>query len=363
VINVSLDDTGFEWRVKDPRVTALEFRPGMIAEEDGRYLWCGTKDGHLWELDVWTGLITDTRAQAHSSTVTQILRWGRSMLTIEESGKMYVFDCDPSAGMSAPRMSATPRFVRVPERQAFARVLGAQGQVWTSDGGGSGTVGGAKSLGNTPTRGPTIRVYDIRPPEGGPGAAAPYRTVVCPEPLGAVTAACVLPAQPEVVYLGHEGGCLSVWTRAEGEPRFLRSVKIGPSDILSLEGVLNRLWIGNRQGQIAAYDVEPWPWRVTNLWKAHGDSPVVRLVVDPIGIGRNQRLAVLSVGKDERARLWDGLLAYHWISASRCSPCRERLLTERQTTNSSSAKSSSAPSARSTFFCARGMSTRPSPRC
>ncbi|KZO93804.1 DNase I-like protein [Calocera viscosa TUFC12733] len=311
-LNVSLDDTGLEWRVKEPRVTAMEFRPGAIREEEGRYLWLGTKDGHLWELDLWTGIITETRAQAHSSAVIHIFRHQRSMVTIEESGKMLVFDSDGANGVNAPQLNLMPRFIRIGEKQAFAKVLGKQGQVWTSEGSGpGGTVGGAKSLSNTPTKGPAIRVYDIRSRENGGGG---YRTLVCPEPLGAVTAGCILPSQPDVIYLGHEGGYLSVWSRTDEDPKFIKSVKIGPSDILALEGVMNSLWIGNRQGVIAAYDVSPWPWRVANMWKAHGDSPVTRLLVDVIGIERNQRLTVLSMGKDEKVRLWDGLLMYHWIN-------------------------------------------------
>ncbi|KZT51822.1 DNase I-like protein [Calocera cornea HHB12733] len=312
-LNLSLDDTGLEWRVKEPRVTAMEFRPGTIREEDGRYLWLGTKDGHLWELDVWTGIITETRPQAHSSAVTHIFRHRQSMITIEESGKMLVFDSDEANGVNAPQMSLSPRFIRIGEKQLFAKVLGKQGQVWVSEGSaGGGTVGGAKSLSNTPTKGPAIRVYDIRSRENG-GTAA-YRTIVCPEALGAVTAGCILPTQPDIIYLGHEGGSLTLWSRNDEDPKFIKSVKIGPSDILALDGVMNRLWIGSRQGVIAAYDVSPWPWRVTNMWKAHGDSPITKLLVDVIGIERNHRLTVLSVGKDEKVRLWDGLLMYHWIN-------------------------------------------------
>ncbi|EJU05958.1 DNase I-like protein [Dacryopinax primogenitus] len=310
-LSVSLEETGLEWRVKEPRVTAVEFRPGAIKEEDGRYAWCGTKDGHLWELDLWTGRITETRSQAHSSAVTHIFRHQRSMITIEESGKMFVFDSDEASGMGAPQMSMNPRLIRIGEKQTFAKVLGKHGEVWTSEGSGPGTVGGAKSLSSTPTKGPTIRIYDIRSQENG---GVPYRTIVCPEPLGAVTTGCILPTQPDTVYLGHEGGCLSIWSLADEEPKFITGVKIGPTDILALEGVTNRLWIGNRQGIIAAYDVAPWPWKLTNLWRAHGDNPVSKLMVDVIGIERNQRLAVLSMGKDEKVRIWDGLLTYHWIN-------------------------------------------------
>jgi hypothetical protein len=86
---------------------------------------------------------------------------------------------------------------------------------------------------------------------------------------------------------------------------------------LSLEGVGERLWAGGRKGMISAYDVVPRPWLVTNAWNAHPGLPVLRLATDVYGIEKLGRLTVVSVGRDEQLRLWDGLLGSDWIGGGR----------------------------------------------
>lgn len=100
---------------------------------------------------------------------------------------------------------------------------------------------------------------------------------------------------------------------SDGIPQCSEVMKVAISDVLSLEGVGERLWAGGRTGMISAYDVVPRPWLITNCWNAHSDLPVLRLAVDPFSIERVQRLCVFSVGRDEQVRLWDGLLGPDWI--------------------------------------------------
>lgn len=61
-------------------------------------------------------------------------------------------------------------------------------------------------------------------------------------------------------------------------------IKISVSDVLSLEGVVDKLWMGSRKGMVTAYDVETRPWTVTNAWQAHDNLPVLKLFVDPFSI-------------------------------------------------------------------------------
>jgi hypothetical protein len=136
--------------------------------------------------------------------------------------------------------------------------------------------------------------------------------------VGAVTSGTIVPSQPHYVYLGHEGGYISLWTNAsDGFPQCVDVMKVSVSDVLSLEGVNRRLWAGGRKGMISAYDVSVRPWVVTNSWNAHGELPVMRLSVDCYGINRTGRLRVVSVGRDERIRFWDGLLGVEWIGELR----------------------------------------------
>lgn len=260
---VDLHSTGLEFRIKDPKVTAMCFRPAAFKSEEGRYLWCGTKDGHLWELDIKTGEITDTRPSSHSSPVVHIFRYKKTIMTLEENGKLLVFTVgqqqDTEDGFEEDNISHIPqltRSIRISERFNFAKLLG--GRLWTSSGPSSRSTTTAAAA-----KGPTIRLYD----PCLTGGANSGKTVWATEWTGAVTCATFLPLHPEVVYLGHEGGYVSVW---DAEEVLCRQVlKISSSDILSLEGVGERLWAGNRKGQIHAYDVTTRPWRTTNLWTAH----------------------------------------------------------------------------------------------
>lgn len=435
VWTIELKDLPIDWKADKPRVTAMEFRHGtttttttsnpsstdasrtsfntnLTRVDDktdlGRYLWCGTKDGYLFELDVFNGgRLMDVRVGAHTGHVTTIARLGRNrMLTIDENGKSLVFSgvgVSPSGRESDGKWlsRSNPRVQRVIHREGFARVM--NGRLWTSPAPGTSgststsssnnvgagdsktSLGSIASLASSSQRkqhhrnashtqhhlGPNVRVHDIDE-DGGLVA----RSVVPGHQVGAVTCGTTLPSTPGLVYLGHEGGWVTVWgeaagekgclplqrqqsvcstatasssesetedesliddrakvespantgtnnslshgflpppsrlgkvvvptTDAEGGPVCLAKVKISISDVISLEGVGSRLWAGNRKGFILAYDVtggteagdvgavasldkDAKPWIVTNIWKAHGDFPVLKVVVDPYSIAK-----------------------------------------------------------------------------
>ncbi|KDQ07757.1 hypothetical protein BOTBODRAFT_119643 [Botryobasidium botryosum FD-172 SS1] len=315
--SIELKDVGLEWRIKEPRVTAMEFRPTTLREEEGRYLWCGTKDGHLWELDVWTGVITDTKAIAHSAAVTHIFRCGQNMLTLDESGKILVF-CGNTAGgsdemaymLSTSEGLNSPKVHRISDKQGFVKIL--KGQLWTSHGPG-GIGGSANSHVHGASRGPTIRVYDLA--SAALGSQFTPMIPLPPDHVGAVTSGTVIISQPERVYLGHEGGNITIWeTDSAGTWICVQTVKISASDVVSMEAVANRLWVGSRKGHVSAYDVETKPWTMTNQWQAHDEYPVLKIMLDHQSLDHGQ-LTVATVGRDEQLRLWDGLLGVDWIDA------------------------------------------------
>lgn len=248
---VDLKETGLDFRVKENRVTAMCFRPAKNDADEGRYLWCGTKDGHLWELDIKTGDITDTRAFVHSSAVSHIFRYKSWIMSLEESGKLHVFEAQEN------RRIPQCRTIRVQERFNFAKLIG--GRLWTSTGPATRSTTNAAA-----SRGPTIRVYD----PCAPGNTLSAGTTVWPsEWTGAVTSATCMPMHPGTVYLGHEGGYVSVWDAEQLQ--CLQVFKISANDILALEGVGERLWAAGRKGMISVYDVSERPWRTTNVWTAH----------------------------------------------------------------------------------------------
>ncbi|CAE6528242.1 unnamed protein product [Rhizoctonia solani] len=298
---IDLEYLGIEWRSKEPRVTAMEFRSGETRDDDGRYLWCGGKDGHLFELDVWTGHVTDILIPSggHSLTVIHILRYGDSMLTMDESGKIIVFE--PSEDRLAPALSRFTRSHRTAEKQTFAKILG--GHLWTS----AGTGGGGST---TSARGTPFRTYDL--------SAANFTTkhLFPSEPVGPALCGAIIPELPDRVYIGHEGGCVSIWKYDAPTCQHVcvQMVKLSASSLISMEGVGSRLWLGTRSGTITVCEVrEDSPWIVTNQWQAHGDSPVAHIAVDPYSISKIGQLIVYSVGRDDRMLFWDGFIEYNWI--------------------------------------------------
>jgi hypothetical protein len=288
-------DVGLEWKFDKPRVTAMDFCPtpgssmGGGQEEVCRYLWCGTRDGHLFEVDVWSGVVTDFRAGAHTVGVQYIFRSGKWVLSVDENGKVLMFDLSSSTGHRLGMGTMTPRVARIVDRQGFARVL--RGRMWTSNGSGSSTA--ASTHGSTssgvPAKGPVVRIYYIT--EEG----LSMRSIIVQDPVGAVTSGTVLSSTPGMVYLGHEGGWVTIWIEGGDTPTHIGTVKISVTDVLALEGAGSRLWAGNRKGMVYAYDVKTKPWTVTNSWRAHGELPVTRLTVDTVAITQVSREVLVVV--------------------------------------------------------------------
>jgi hypothetical protein len=292
---------GMEAKTKDFRVTSMEFRPSYKETDRGCYLWVGTKDGHLFEVDIRGGLVVGMKLAIHSHAVTHMFRYGQSMITLDETGKALVFTPDPLGDVDVGLSYTQPRVMRIADKQEFAKILG--GKLWTS------TRESSSSNTGSTSRGPIVRVYDIFTP------GATGKSLLPTEHLGAVTSGAILQTQPDRVYLGHEGGHVSIWAlNGEDEmPSCEEVVKVSTSDILSLEGVNDRLWTGGRKGNIMAYDVTVKPWIMTNNWQAHQKLPVLKLVVDTWSIQKIGKLSVYSLGRDERIQFWDGLLGVDWI--------------------------------------------------
>ncbi|WVF72695.1 hypothetical protein IAT40_007513 [Kwoniella sp. CBS 6097] len=292
---VDLKETGLDHKQKDPRVTAMCFRPGATLAEEGRYLWCGTKDGHLWELDITTGSVSNTRSFAHTSSIAHIFRHQKMLLSLDEMGKLLVYEVGDVEGKSPTLV----RTLRVMEKFTFAKML--CGKLWTSSGPATRSTTSA-----TTSKGPTIRIYD----PCAPGSMPPAKVLFTTEWTGQVTSATYIPLKPDTIYLGHEGGFVSLWDARE--LTCTQVLKISTTDILALEGVGDRLWAGNRKGQISVYDVEERPWRTINVWTGHLDHPVQLLLVDPFSIEHSGRYTCWSFARDS-LRAWDGLLSVDWI--------------------------------------------------
>ena len=130
-----------------------------------------------------------------------------------------------------------------------------------------------------------------------------------------------------MVYVGHEEGFISIWEiDTEDGYRCADVMKVSATDILSLEGVHNRLWAGDRNETISAYDVSQKPWVVTNSWNAHPGFPVMKLMINHYAITKVGRLCVASIGGDDQLRLWDGLLGWDWVGEFSVPPLKTVVL-------------------------------------
>jgi hypothetical protein len=285
--------------LKELRATSLEFCPAQAAEDKGRYVWIGTKDGHMYELDVITGQLMGSRLSIHLNAITRILRHGDELISLDDSGKVTIW-MPAAAGEDLHLASAQVRNSRISDRQAFVEMFA--GKLWTS----------ARETTAPGARGPAVRIYDILTP----GSAT--RSVLPTEHVGTVTSGTILPSHPNHVYLGHEGGFVTIWSMAtdDGVPVCEEVMRISNSDVLCLAGINDRLWVGGRNGAIAVYNVESCPWVLTNNWVAHWNSqsvlPLQKIAVDPYSIDKIGRLCVYSVGRDDHVKSWDGLLGADW---------------------------------------------------
>lgn len=249
-------DTGLESRAKEPRITALGFRPAKDKAQEGRYLWCGTKDGHIFEVDIKLGAVTAARSSVHGSAVTHIMRHQGWVITVDESGKVHVWEVLP--GEDDDSNYKISRTIRISDKITFAKMI--KGRFWTA------TAPAVRSTTNTAgARGPTIRVYDIC----ARGSAPPPLTALTSEWTGAATSATILPEDPDNIYMGHEGGFVSVWTIDQQVLECAQVLKVSTTDILALEGADKHLWAGNRKGDIHVWNLEEKPWRTSNIWTAH----------------------------------------------------------------------------------------------
>lgn len=285
--------------------------------EEGRFLWCGTKEGSLIEFDMAELAVSQTRAAAHSAPICLLRRVGKDrMISVDEGGKICIWMGSPTIQLS--KAPVTQRITM--DRHSCPIMIGDQlwvgtlsevGQNQSGSGSNSSTTAAASSATST-ARGPRVRIYqpfyDDRPfnavsrPVSIPTELASY--------IGPVTCGTVIPSKPDTVYLGHSSGHVSCWSKTKYS---CFAVQRMPAPITSLCGVGDQLWSGDRKGKISVYETDTKPWRALKVWNAHNDTSVASISIDPVSIREKGCLQVSSVGWDGRVHLWDGLLSLDWI--------------------------------------------------
>lgn len=313
---------------KEVKLTALEFRPpnhgvspvpaigrrshGETADE-GRYLWCGTKDGHIWELDIAEAQVMYSRQNVHSDPIQLLKRVGNKMLSLDEGGKISIWlpSADPDPAIAGLRLSNQPITQRIAmEKGSHACIVGQQ--LWVATG--PSAQRNAKDYAGS--KGPRIRIYNPFADDKPFNALSKAITIPpeMAEGVGVVTGGAVIPSRPNYVYFGHDSGHVSIWSRQTYECVGVR--KLGPHGLTAVAGVVKYLWVATRAGTISVLDTETAPWRALKIWTAHKE-PITAIKVDEHGIEKVGRLQVASGGLDAAVHLWDGTLSFDWIQAEK----------------------------------------------
>jgi WD40 repeat protein len=100
------------------KVTALAFKPGGNAENEGKRLWLGTNSGDIHEIDIQSQMVVLTKTSAHPRReVTKIYRHQNEMWTLDDDGKLNIWLPDED-GLPNLQNSQVLSF-RVPKAHSF----------------------------------------------------------------------------------------------------------------------------------------------------------------------------------------------------------------------------------------------------
>ncbi|MCO5565706.1 hypothetical protein L7F22_019380 [Adiantum nelumboides] len=295
---------------RENRLSALCFP----SRGNGRYLWCGTKEGDMFEYDLEGMRVKSNRTNAHTGPVLVLQRVKNDMISIDESGKICTW---LAKDQSSPSLKDAPVTQRIAiERYSCVFVLGEE--VW---------VASANDVSGSTTRTPKVRIYrpfTIDKPFNANSRPVGIPENVGPSHIGLISSAAIVPLQPDYVFLGHQSGHISVWSRFTYSCVHVQQLNM--AGVTSLCGVRGHfLWAGSRHGEIRIFDVREQPWQAIKIWQANKAGAVIQLIVDPSPID-DGKLQVLSTSLEGEIHIWDGLLKTDWMTVE-----LERRLTEYST--------------------------------
>ncbi len=267
------------------RVTALAFKPGGDAENEGRRLWLGTSYGDIEELDILSQNIALTKIAAHSrSEIIKIYRHKNEMWTLDDEGRLHVWPPDEDG---LPNLHRNYTSFRVPKGHSFSMVIAEQ--LWYATG-------------------KDVRIFQ---PSARPESTFQILQKPLSQPgVGDITSGAVISSQLDRAYFGHNDGKVTIYSTVDYS--CLGVVNVSVYKINSLAGAGVYLWAGYNTGMIYVYDTESQPWKVRKDWTAH-EHPVTSILVDRSSIWKLGRLQVASLGNDSAIRIWDGMLEEDWL--------------------------------------------------
>lgn len=267
------------------KVTAVAFKPGATAEEEGLRLWMGTNFGDLYEVDIPTQSVISTKSSAHSRReVVKIHRCQNSIWTLDDGGNLHVW---PPEKSGLPNLLGNAVLRRVPKGHTYSMVI--HRRLWLATG-------------------KEIRIFN-------PGSSSDAEFQLTSQPLtqqnvGEVTSGAVISSQHDRVYFGHTDGKVTMYSTSNFS--CMGIVNVSVYKISALAGAGDYLWAGYSTGMIYVYDTRMTPWRTKKDWHAH-TNPVASILVDRSSVWKSGVLQVASIGTDNAVRIWDGMLEEDWL--------------------------------------------------
>ena len=276
---------------REIRVTALAFKPGVNAREEGFRLWLGTSHGDIQEIDIATQEIVCTKSGVHDKReVIKIYRHQGSMWTLDDGGKLCIWPGDETG---LPDLQRNPFSQTVPKGHTFSIII--QDTLWMATG-------------------KDIRIFR---PNASASLAFSLTSVPLTQPgIGIVTSGAVVSGQLDRVYFGHADGKITIYSTVNYT--CLGIVSVSVYKISSLAGAGSYLWAGYNTGMLYVYDTRTQPWTTRKDWTAHG-GPVLNVSTDRSSLWKEGVLRVVSLGADNTLRFWDGTLEDDWLGKHKAS--------------------------------------------
>ena len=276
---------------REIRVTALAFKPGVNAREEGFRLWLGTSHGDIQEIDIATQEIVCTKSGVHDKReIVKIYRHQSSMWTLDDGGKLCIWPGDETG---LPDLQRNPFSQTVPKGHTFSLII--QDTLWMATG-------------------KNIRIF--RPNASGNAAFSLTQNPLTQPGVGVVTSGAVIGGQLDRVYFGHADGKITIYSTIDYTCWGIVSVSV--YKISSLAGAGFYLWAGYNTGMLYVYDTRTQPWSTRKDWTAHS-GPIFNISTDRSSLWKEGVLRVVSLGADNALKFWDGTLEDDWLGKHRAS--------------------------------------------
>ena len=270
---------------KEIRVTALAFKPGVNAREEGYRLWLGNNCGDIQEVDIAKQSEVYTKSGAHDRReIVKIYRHQSSMWTLDDGGRLCVWLGDETG---LPDLQRKPMSHRVLKGHTFSIII--QENLWIATG-------------------KDISIF--RPNASGSAAFSVTEHPLTQPRVGIVTSGAVIGGQLDRVYFGHADGKVTIYSTVDFT--CLGIVSVSVYKINSLAGAGFHLWAGYNTGMLHVYDTRTRPWSTRKVWPAH-DGPILDILVNRSSLWNDAVLRVVSLGADNAVRFWDGTLEDDWL--------------------------------------------------